>query len=369
MVKRTYSKYGKGQRPTSYDPNWVPDSDTPKRAKVDDSDELRLSKGRTEGSSSLLKKGLKFGGPTPLPNELMDIDKDTVVTKKTSVFDRVLHSGRYQPAKPSQIKPRSSQKDSSIAAPAQQQSNELRNYQLPTPPVEIQKAHQAHKEPYVLKAHEEGKTPAPRKNILGDRLSKRSRETVLWHTNQTNSPLLQLPAEVRGKIFEYALGGNTIKIGYETYRTTPTYEKPKTSVPIFKYGCTVYHRRTNPFKLQESSKEIVAKCYSPLNNICRQLYTETATLPYKLNVIAFSSATVMLNFLYQEDRLSRQQRDAITELVLPDGLLQQNMLNDLVGLEKFYLGCKVSDQARGWYTVVRKEGYAPKLVQFASRRH
>ncbi|KAF2856745.1 hypothetical protein T440DRAFT_462971 [Plenodomus tracheiphilus IPT5] len=390
MAKRTYSKYGKGQRSTPYDPNWVTDNDSPKRAKVDGSAAVRLPKGRTEMKSSLLKKGLKFGGPVSLPEDAMDIDEQPVIKKKTSVFDRVLSSGRYQAAKPSQIKLQSSAEDSPKTPPTQQQHHyQPRNYQLPTPPAEAQKARQAHHQArdlqvlssgthypnaavpklhYIPNVHEAKETPAPRRTILGDRLSKNSMESALWRTNQTNSPLLQLPAEVRTKIFEYALGGNTIHIDYETYRTTSKMHKPKTSVPIFKYRCTVYDRRTNPFKMQ-SPQETVTTHYCTLNNICRQFYIETAHLPYKLNMISFGSASIMFNFLYQEQRLSRKQRDAITELVLPDVLLQQNMLNDLRGLRKFYLGRTMNANVKGWYTVVRREGCAAKLVPSSSLRY
>ncbi|CBX94478.1 hypothetical protein IAQ61_009680 [Plenodomus lingam] len=388
VKKRTYSKYGNSQRSTPYDPNWVNDHDNPKRAKVEASEEMRLPKAINEMKSSLLKKGSKFGGPTSLPNDPMDVEEETVVSKKTSVFDKVLNSGRHQLARKGQVESQSSRRDSPKRTPTQQKSNELRTYQLPTPPAEIQKLQAQQvarepqtlsqvaqntdmvmpKQPYVPKIYKAEETSAPRTTVLGDRLSRSSKESALWNTNQTNSPLLQLPEDIRTKIFEYVLGGKTIKIDYETYRTRRTQGQPKASVPIFKYDCTIYNRRTNPFKLQPSPLDTVTTRYSPLNNICRQLYEETATLPYKLNVIAFASASVMFNFLYQERRLSRKQRDAITHLVLPDGLLQQNMLNDLRGLQKFALGRTVRENAKGWYTILREEGHAPKLVLSSSMR-
>ncbi|KAI8937722.1 hypothetical protein NX059_005422 [Plenodomus lindquistii] len=388
MVKRTYSRYGKGQRSTPYDPNWADDIDNSKRTRLSGSDELRIPQGRMEMKPSVSKKGLKFGGPTSLPDDQMDIDDAPVFSKKkTTVFDRVLNSGRYQPARPAQFKTESSGNDLKKSSPAQQTPYSSRNYQLPTPPAELQKARHTQqetrevehladsaqsndmfqpKQPYVPKIYKAEKIPAPRRNIIGHRLPKLLQESALWHANQSDSPLLQLPAEVRNTIFKYVLGGNTINIDYETYRNTSDYKQPTTSVPIFKYHCTVYDRPANPFKIKPSSNEIITRGYFLLNNICRQLYVETATLPYSLNMIAFSSSSVMFNFLYHEQRLSRQQRDAITRLVLPDGILQQNMLSDLGGLLEFFLGRKVDDDAKGWYTVVRREGCRPKLVPSSS---
>jgi hypothetical protein len=97
------------------------------------------------------------------------------------------------------------------------------------------------------------------------------------------------------------------------------------------------------------------------------MYLETAVLPYKLNMLAFSSHNVMFNFLYMEKRLPRKHLDAITVLCLPDGYVEPNMLGYLRNLEKIYVGRDVHYEGRyenkGWRYVVRKEGEEPKLVK------
>lgn len=89
---------------------------------------------------------------------------------------------------------------------------------------------------------------------------------------------------------------------------------------------------------------------------------ETATLPYELNTISFGSYNAMFNFLYWENRLSRQQADAITQLVLPDGLPGPTILDHLQGLKKVFLGVELANLRKGWYHVVREEGKHPRLV-------
>ena len=95
---------------------------------------------------------------------------------------------------------------------------------------------------------------------------------------------------MRARIYGYALGGKTIIIGYETYRTVKEASSEVNKVdPIFRYCCAVYSQPAlNPFKKQ---LPFVNKSHglTLLNNICRQLYIETATLPYALNTLAFSS--------------------------------------------------------------------------------
>lgn len=189
-----------------------------------------------------------------------------------------------------------------------------------------------------------------------------------WIANQKKSPFLRLPAEIRNKIYTLSLGGNTINIGYETYRTTYEEDKPQMVEPIFKYRCTVYNATTNPFRKPPLPYINVSSTFTPLNMICRQLYLETAASPYELNTLSFGSNQIMLNFLLLERRLSRQQLDAIKQIILPDGLPQPNMLAYLRNLNKVYLGLdQVNGDgrvvlAKGWYRVIREEGHKPRLI-------
>jgi hypothetical protein len=172
---------------------------------------------------------------------------------------------------------------------------------------------------------------------------------------------LRLPGEIRNAIYEYALGGKTIHIDYETYRTTKS-NKIHEVTPVFKYYCTVYDKKpTNPFNAASQPYRKSTTSFTPLNNVCRQLYQETAVLPYKLNMICFGSHNIMFNFLFMEKRLSRQQLDAFTQLMVPDELPGSNMLGLLRNLGKMYLAVDQTGKAKGWFVVVRQEGEKPKL--------
>ncbi|KAF3035446.1 hypothetical protein E8E12_005300 [Didymella heteroderae] len=201
-----------------------------------------------------------------------------------------------------------------------------------------------------------------RADLYGDSLPKRSREVQLWSTNQSKSPFLRLPEEVRTRIYGYALGGQTITIGYETYRRMETVGEPPKIVPSFRYACAVYSERNiNPFGNQLPFVKVVYK-YTPLNNICRQLYYETAKLPFTLNTIAFSTHNVMFNFFYREQRLSREQRDAITSITLQKELPTPNFLVYMRNLQKVILVEDSGKNQKGTYKVNRVKGKTPKLL-------
>jgi hypothetical protein len=92
-----------------------------------------------------------------------------------------------------------------------------------------------------------------------------------------------LPGEIRNQIYAIVLGGNTIKIGYETYRPIYTNTKLIENVPTFKYYCTVYNQLVNPYKERQHPDVGVFIEFTLLNNVCRQLYLETATSDYPNN--------------------------------------------------------------------------------------
>ena len=70
-----------------------------------------------------------------------------------------------------------------------------------------------------------------------------------------------------------------------------------------------------------------------LSGVCRQLYHETALLPYQLNTWSFENTHVMERFVVKERRLSRFQRRALHTLFV-EGSLNPAM-------EKFFGGLKV----------------------------
>ncbi|CAN9355968.1 unnamed protein product [Alternaria alternata] len=73
--------------------------------------------------------------------------------------------------------------------------------------------------------------------------------------NQQDSPLLRLPPELRCLVFEYALGGNTYMIRY--------------------------HRTSKAVKNTTVAKHALA-----LLSVCRQIFAETALLPFSLNTFS-----------------------------------------------------------------------------------
>lgn len=133
-------------------------------------------------------------------------------------------------------------------------------------------------------------------------------------------------------------------------------------VPTFRYCCAVYSQQgVNPFKKQLPYVNVTYR-YTPLNNVCRQLYNETATLPYTLNTLAFSTHNTLFNFLFLEQRLSREQRNAITSITLQDALPMSNLLTYMRNLQKVVLVDDLPGNSKGTYKVTRVKGKAPKLL-------
>ncbi|CAE7204996.1 hypothetical protein P3342_011772 [Pyrenophora teres f. teres] len=420
MVKKvTYSRKP-AKRPFSAEFEHHDQTDiSRKRARSDGGirDESRLStapSSRQGKRYSLLKK-CAFGGPVSIPDADIDIDIDIdtdIDTRprsesKVSILDKVIKEGKHQAAKPdAEIMRRN--RDDFVEI---MKNGHKRNSQLPTPPAEAQRKAQQHvqgeetfsrlngvthkrefklinsptpptpptptsqlfgrivtneqpKAPYQPKTYKAEQNVAPRRTITGDELSKKSRESQLWSTNQTRSPFLQLPENVRSLIYKYALGGKTINIGFETYRTVVDPTRPtfaKQAVPVFKYRCTVYDQfsgePTNPYRAMPFVK--TAKSFGLLNNVCRQMYEEAATLPYKLNLICFDSHNTMVNFLLMEKRLSRRHLQAFTQILLPDGLPATNMVTCLGNVDKVYLAFEHDGKPKGWYQVMRRAGAEP----------
>lgn len=182
---------------------------------------------------------------------------------------------------------------------------------------------------------------------------------------------MKLPAEVRNTIYEYALGGNTINIGYETYRITYKdlrEQKAREVLSIFKYRCSVYDLKgENPFNDIQKPYIKVSHELTLLNNICRQLYLETAVLPYKLNTLCFDSYSILFNMLVMEKRLTRQHLDVIEMIKLPNELPQASVLAYLRNLKQVSI-CSTTSTDKGVYRVVREEGREPKLERKSNMR-
>jgi hypothetical protein len=111
--------------------------------------------------------------------------------------------------------------------------------------------------------------------------------------NKQDSPLLCLPAELRNRIYELALGGLRLQVfnirngtkDYHSHYIAARDEEPHSR-------CKELHRLT------------------ALTLVCRQLYTETNILPFRLNAVHVSSDTIS----HLVTVLSEAQRNAIFTL-------------------------------------------------------
>ncbi|KAF2118342.1 hypothetical protein BDV96DRAFT_597183 [Lophiotrema nucula] len=86
--------------------------------------------------------------------------------------------------------------------------------------------------------------------------------------NSQQSPLLRLPAEVRIQIWEYALGGLWIRLGLRLSHGTM-----KAYIFAIREEFSKHYRPTK-------------KRYFDLLQVCRQIYSETALLPWSLNPVS-----------------------------------------------------------------------------------
>jgi hypothetical protein len=88
--------------------------------------------------------------------------------------------------------------------------------------------------------------------------------------SQNDSPLLRLPGEIRNKIYEYVLGGNTILIRLSSH-------KP----PFGRLISEIVDPR------QETSRQVIKtvpfSALLQLPAVCRQLRSEAGSLPYALS--------------------------------------------------------------------------------------
>ncbi|KAF2831381.1 hypothetical protein CC86DRAFT_138684 [Ophiobolus disseminans] len=105
-------------------------------------------------------------------------------------------------------------------------------------------------------------------------------EKELVKRNQ-DSPLLQLPPELRQKIWEEVLGGKNFRC------------------QIFDYKIGKTERMVPP-----KTERAFGLC---LLRTCRQIYSETALLPYKLNIITFSHLSSFRHELMVLQKFQRSQ--------------------------------------------------------------
>jgi hypothetical protein len=206
--KRTYSSRDKKRGAYEQDPEQ-------KRTKVQEDGELRWSGSpplsRPQQSFSLLKKGLrKFSGPVSLPEEFTATEDSA----QLSVFDKAL-GGKLKTVKRPQGNIYGSREEFEKTMSSQSLANKSKGRAMqcyPSPPIEEQKQQRrlasqvlptvkhattsstaqptesalqpsmepkTPQEPYVPKLYGVDKTRAPRKDLTGNPLSRRSMEAQL----------------------------------------------------------------------------------------------------------------------------------------------------------------------------------------------
>ncbi|KAF2274995.1 uncharacterized protein EI97DRAFT_84159 [Westerdykella ornata] len=189
------------------------------------------------------------------------------------------------------------------------------------------------KSPYIPRSNEVKILSLPSRDILKRTLDSESSEAKLWYVNQTQSPLLRLPKDIRTKIFEHVFEeGRTIHIGLDAFIS----EKDRKENPHCKPG---YWRKAYSGHLYlASEKRYPADRKVPisfLNRVCRQMYRETRLLPYKYDTLSFDSSLVMNAFLLLDQKLAHAH-DEIQSIVVgpgpPEELPQPNLLKYLGGL-------------------------------------
>lgn len=154
MAKKvTYSRrHDKRQAP--HDPDFAQDVDAShKRPRTINSSDSLLPTGtrRRSKSASLLKNSLKkFSGPTSVPDEGMDLGLPKLSSNKITVFDKALNKIGDEPLVPKNRNIYGSRADFTETMKDvqkwKQSSTQLRNEQLPTPPVETQKTQCTHQQ-------------------------------------------------------------------------------------------------------------------------------------------------------------------------------------------------------------------------------
>ncbi|CAI6233516.1 unnamed protein product [Periconia digitata] len=156
----------------------------------------------------------------------------------------------------------------------------------------------------------EPKAKRSRGTILTKKIANRSEQAKIYARNAAESPLLRLPAEIRLMIWKYALGGNTIMMNFTARHHNLSFSADEEGgfFPPGRFSCLTFPDRISPFL--KSSVGKASKGFTLLNNVCRQLYKETALLPYELNSWACNDDKFFLRYV-REKRLLPDQRRAI----------------------------------------------------------
>ncbi|GAB1318525.1 F-box domain-containing protein [Madurella fahalii] len=165
-----------------------------------------------------------------------------------------------------------------------------------------------------------------------------SPELELWERNQQLSPLLRLPPELRNRIYELVLDVGQIHVCFKKWEHKARTRNGQRYYDTTEGGfwCRVLERDQNPWQSVTSMQPVPTRGMTLLSPVCRQLYHETALLPYSLNAWSFETHHVMERYLIKEKRLPRQHRRAI-KLLYSQHVLPSPVEKYFGGLEKIML--------------------------------
>lgn len=161
-----------------------------------------------------------------------------------------------------------------------------------------------------------------------------------WDLNQTRSPLLRLPPEIRNKIYRLLLASRRIHVLHD----------PRTR----SFHCVSLLRAANPWRYRP--RHLLSRGMTLLGPVCRQLYHETDLMAYGENTWSWQTPGVMERFLVTERRLSVAQRRAVREVCVRGipGTLGRRVRGLLGGLEVVWFWeegapwvCEVVERRRG----------------------
>lgn len=138
----------------------------------------------------------------------------------------------------------------------------------------------------------------------------RDRDKYLYERNVRKSGLLRLPAEIRNTIWEYALGG-----------------QPNTLCILSIFERKFAYFQTATFATGDLGTLIDS---SSLLRVSRQIYSESALLPYTLNTLAFESSLAFFDYI--DCGMIRHVQNIKLNIAIPDDL--------------FHLSCMVPRQFR-----------------------
>jgi len=143
-------------------------------------------------------------------------------------------------------------------------------------------------------------------------------QTSKCERNAQQSPLLQLPVEVRKRIYELVIGGHHIQLGYKPhehrrrtknkqrynehtpgglwYFCAPT-QPPNDGYALWawdRFGSRPSHLPA-PFEWEERYND--GPTVTTLARVCRQLHQDTSLLIYEMNMFSFANAWTMRRWL------------------------------------------------------------------------